>query len=125
MSTTNRTPSLLPSEWSPYKIFSLEELGLPRIIQKLCSYQRGLVLVTGPTGSGKSTTLASMINHINETRYSHIVTIEDPIEFIHHHKNCVVNQREIGEDTFSFAKAFKKRAAPRSRHYHGWRDARP
>ena len=91
----------------PYKIFSLEELGLPRIIQKLCSFQRGLILVTGPTGSGKSTTLASMINHINETRYSHIVTIEDPIEFIHHHKNCVVNQREIGEDTYSFAKALK------------------
>ena len=68
---------------------------------------RGLVLVTGPTGSGKSTSLASIINYINETRYEHIVTIEDPIEFIHPHKNCIVNQREIGDDTSNFTKALK------------------
>ncbi|MFW7378099.1 MAG: type IV pilus twitching motility protein PilT [Oligoflexus sp.] len=91
----------------PFKIYSLEELGVPKVVEKLCHLSRGLVLVTGPTGSGKSTTLASMINHINESRFDHIVTIEDPIEFVHSHKNCIVHQRELGEDTKSFPKALK------------------
>ncbi|SME89176.1 type IV pilus twitching motility protein PilT [Pseudobacteriovorax antillogorgiicola] len=91
----------------PFKVFTLQELGVPRVLENLCSLKRGLVLVTGPTGSGKSTTLAAMINHINETRYDHIVTIEDPIEFVHNHKNSIVNQREIGGDTNSFARAMK------------------
>lgn len=90
-----------------HKVFSLEELGSPPILKKLCTLPRGLVLVTGPTGSGKSTTLAAMINHINESRYDHIVTIEDPIEYVHPHKNCIVNQRELGEDTHSFANSLK------------------
>lgn len=91
----------------PFRIFSIEELGLPPIIKKLCQLPRGLVLVTGPTGSGKSTTLASMIDYINSNRYDHIVTIEDPIEFVHPHKKCMINQREIGHDTMSFARALK------------------
>jgi twitching motility protein PilT len=91
----------------PFKIYSLDELALPPILKTLCALPRGLVLVTGPTGSGKSTTLAAMINHINETRRDHIVTIEDPIEFMHTHKNCMINQREIGADTNSFARALK------------------
>ena len=91
----------------PFKVYSLDELGLPPVIKNLCSLPRGLILVTGPTGSGKSTTLASMINHINETRKDHILTIEDPIEFIHTSKSCLVNQREVGPDTISFAKALR------------------
>ena len=91
----------------PFKIYTLDELGFPPIVQKLCELPRGLVLVTGPTGSGKSTTLASMINHINDSRHDHIVTIEDPIEFLHSHKNSVINQRELGDDTESFARALK------------------
>jgi twitching motility protein PilT len=91
----------------PFKIYSLEELGFPPIVSRLCNLPRGLVLVTGPTGSGKSTTLSAMINHINETRFDHIVTIEDPIEFLHHHKNSVINQRELGSDTDSFPRALK------------------
>ena len=91
----------------PYKLFSIQELGLPPVVTRLCHKQRGLILVTGPTGSGKSTTLASMINIINENRYCHIVTIEDPIEFIHAHKNSIINQREVGGDTHSFSKALK------------------
>ena len=91
----------------PYEIRLLESLGLPPVVRDFCIRQKGLVLVCGPTGSGKSTTLAAMIDHINNTRRSHIVTIEDPIEYVHHHKKCIVNQREIGADTTSFGSALK------------------
>ena len=91
----------------PYEISSFDELGLPDVVSDLCRRPRGLVLVTGPTGSGKSTTLASMIERINSTRHEHIITIEDPIEFIHHHKNCLISQRELGSDTYSFAEALR------------------
>ena len=91
----------------PFKILTFHELGLPPIIAELAKKPRGLVLVTGPTGSGKSTTLASIIDKINTERHEHIVTIEDPIEYLHPHKNCVVNQREVGADTHSFKKALK------------------
>jgi twitching motility protein PilT len=91
----------------PYKIKSFDELGLPKVVTSLARKPRGLVLVTGPTGSGKSTTLASMIDFINTERNEHIVTIEDPIEYLHPHKNCVVNQREVGADTKSFQNALK------------------
>jgi len=92
----------------PYNILSFEDLGLARgICEKLCSLPRGLMLVTGATGSGKSTSLASMIDHINTARYEHIITIEDPIEFVHRNKNCLVNQREVGPDTHSFGAAMK------------------
>jgi twitching motility protein PilT len=80
---------------------------LPPIIEELCNKPRGLVLVTGPTGSGKSTTLAAMIDKINTERHEHIITLEDPIEFLHNHKSCVVNQREVGTDTQSFKKALR------------------
>jgi twitching motility protein PilT len=91
----------------PYKIRSTKELGLPPVVEQLAALPRGLVLVTGPTGSGKSTTLAAMIDHVNETRYEHVVTIEDPIEYLHPHKNCIINQREVGRDTDSYAKAMR------------------
>ncbi len=91
----------------PFKIKSFEELGLPKVVADLAAKPRGLVLVTGPTGSGKSTTLATMIDKINQERNEHIVTIEDPIEYLHHHKGCVVNQREVGADTNSFKNALK------------------
>ena len=91
----------------PYEIRSFRELGLPEIIQKICEKPRGLVLVTGPTGSGKSTTLAAMLDKINRERHEHIVTIEDPIEYLHVHRNCIVNQRELNSDTLSFANALK------------------
>jgi twitching motility protein PilT len=91
----------------PEKIRSFAELGLPRAIEDLTEKPRGLVLVTGPTGSGKSTTLASMIDRINETRAEHIMSVEDPIEFLHQHKKCIVNQREVNQDTKSFAQALK------------------
>lgn len=89
------------------KVPSLRDLGLPKVLEKICVAPRGLFLVCGATGSGKSTTLAALINHINETRFSHVVTIEDPIECIHQHKNCLMSQRELGTDTHSFAKALK------------------
>ena len=91
----------------PTAIKSLEELGLPGSLHDLSKNPRGLVLVTGPTGSGKSTTLASIIDEINATRTDHIITIEDPIEFLHDHKRCIVNQREIGEDATGFADALR------------------
>jgi twitching motility protein PilT len=91
----------------PYKILTFEELGLPKVVSELCKKPRGLILVTGPTGSGKSTTLASMLDRINTERNEHIVTVEDPIEYLHPHKGCVVNQREVGADTKSFANALK------------------
>jgi len=91
----------------PYEIKSFEQLGLPAVVSDMCKKPRGLVLVTGPTGSGKSTTLASMIDKINTDRHEHILTIEDPIEFLHNHKNCVINQREVAADTHSFAAALR------------------
>ncbi|HSL63571.1 MAG TPA: type IV pilus twitching motility protein PilT [Gaiellaceae bacterium] len=91
----------------PETIKTLEELGLPSSLAGLAQKPRGLVLVTGPTGSGKSTTLAAMIDEVNRTRHEHILTIEDPIEFVHWHKGCIVNQREIGVDAVSFAEALR------------------
>lgn len=91
----------------PLEIPTAEQLGLPPVIMELTKRPRGLLLVTGPTGSGKSTTLAAMINRINEEVHGHIVTIEDPVEYIHPHKNCLVNQREIGPDSLSFKNALK------------------
>jgi twitching motility protein PilT len=91
----------------PHEIPRLDELGLPRILEDLTRKPRGLVLVTGPTGSGKSTSLAAMLDIINEEREEHILTVEDPIEFLHNHKRCVVNQREIGADAQDFASALK------------------
>ncbi len=91
----------------PYEIRGFRELGLPPIVETLCKKPRGLVLVTGPTGSGKSTTLASMIDRINQDRQEHIVTIEDPVEYLHGHKSCIVNQRELNADTHSFANALR------------------
>ena len=91
----------------PFKVMSFEELGIPEVVAKLSELPRGLVLITGPTGSGKSTTLAALIDKINTDSQMHIITIEDPIEYLHRHKNCVVNQREVHSDTKSFAASLK------------------
>lgn len=91
----------------PFEIKSFEALGLPAVVTSLCEKPRGMILVTGPTGSGKSTTLATMIDKINRERHDHIVTLEDPIEFLHPHRNCIVNQREIHSDTHSFVNALR------------------
>ena len=91
----------------PFEIKSFQQLNLPAIVAKLCEKPRGLILVTGPTGSGKSTTLAAMIDKINVERHEHIITIEDPIEFVHQHKNCLVNQREVHADTKGFTEALR------------------
>ena len=95
----------------PHEIKTLEELGLPARLYELADKPRGLVLVTGPTGSGKSTTLASLLDRINRSRHEHILTIEDPIEFLHRHGSCIVNQREIGPDATTFAEACAPRSA--------------
>jgi twitching motility protein PilT len=91
----------------PFSIKTFEDLGLPEVIRKMAERPRGLVLVTGPTGSGKSTTLAAMIDKINKERRGHIITVEDPIEFIHRHQGCIVNQREVGTDTKTFQASLK------------------
>jgi twitching motility protein PilT len=91
----------------PREIISAEKLGLPAAILELCSLNKGLVVVTGPTGSGKSTTLAAMVDHLNRTRDDHIITIEDPVEFVHESKRCLINQREIGPHTVSFKRALR------------------
>ena len=91
----------------PFEIKSFQQLNLPPIVAKMCEKPRGLILVTGPTGSGKSTTLAAMLDKINTDRHDHIITIEDPIEFVHQHKNCLVNQREVHADTKSFTAALR------------------
>ena len=91
----------------PSKILSLEQLGAPKIFENIADYPRGVVLVTGPTGSGKSTTLAAMVNHKNDTEYGHILTVEDPIEFVHESKKCLVNQREVHRDTLGFNEALR------------------
>jgi twitching motility protein PilT len=91
----------------PFEILAMEKLGLPPVAREFTNRMKGLILVTGPTGSGKSTTLAAMLDKINQTRQCHIITIEDPVEYIHHHKKCIVNQREVGSDTSSFPTALK------------------
>ena len=91
----------------PFEIKPIDELGLPQVIADLARFQRGFVVVTGPTGSGKSTTLASMVDLVNDERQGHIMTVEDPIEFLHRHKSCIVNQREVGADTHGFSHALK------------------
>jgi twitching motility protein PilT len=92
----------------PFQIRSIADLGLPEVVRELAEEQRGIVLVTGTTGSGKSTTLAAMIDHINETRSSHIITLEDPIEYLHADKTSIVNQREVGSDTVGFGRAMRR-----------------
>lgn len=91
----------------PSQVLTLEELGLGKIFRDICDYPRGLVLVTGPTGSGKSTTLAAMLDYINNHRYDHILTVEDPIEFVHEPKKCLINQREVHRDTLGFNEALR------------------
>jgi twitching motility protein PilT len=91
----------------PSKVLSLEELGAPAVFKKICDVPRGIILVTGPTGSGKSTTLAAMVDYINDNQYGHVLTIEDPIEFVHQSKKCLINQREVHEHTLGFSEALR------------------
>ena len=91
----------------PSKVLTVEDLGLPEVVKKFCTLSKGLVLVTGPTGSGKSTTLAAMIDYINKTRSDHIITIEDPIEFVYENQRCLINQREVGAHTKGFKAALR------------------
>ncbi|MCZ6488153.1 MAG: PilT/PilU family type 4a pilus ATPase, partial [Gammaproteobacteria bacterium] len=91
----------------PSKILSLDDLGAPKIFEEISEYPRGIVLVTGPTGSGKSTTLAAMVDYKNDNEYGHILTVEDPIEFVHESKRCLVNQREVHRDTLGFNEALR------------------
>ncbi|MDR0777208.1 MAG: type IV pilus twitching motility protein PilT [Azonexus sp.] len=91
----------------PSKVLTLEDLNCPKIFKDISEYPRGIVMVTGPTGSGKSTTLAAMVNHVNENNYAHILTVEDPVEFVHEPKKCLINQREVGPHTLSFANALR------------------
>ena len=104
---TTRTGSTAVFRTIPSLIPTMEELELPPIMRRFAELEKGLILVTGPTGSGKSTTLAAIINHINETQTSHILTVEDPVEFFHTSKKALVNHRELGNDTKSFARALK------------------
>ena len=91
----------------PSKVLSLEDLNAPKIFKEIAEQPRGIVLVTGPTGSGKSTTLAAIVDYVNENHYGHILTVEDPIEFVHEAKRCLINQREVGPQTLSFSNALR------------------